>query len=344
MSGAQDQVARLLTLVPMVHAHGALSLGEAAEALGVSPDQVLRDLRVLFMCGLPGGLPDDLIDVDIDALEGERGKARPEALIRLGNVSYLARPLRLTPVEASAIGVALQALRLQAEPDTAAIIDRVAAKLAAAAASAPVRITPDPVAPAEPAALGPVRAALESGRQLELVYYVPARDERSVRVVDPHALATFDGQTYLDAWCHAAEGARWFRLDRIEDATVLDSPVTTAAGTGRPGSEGLFGDGDTRTVTLRLGPRAHWVVEYYPVLAQRPVPDDPDDPAQAGRLDVDLEVADPGWLTHLLLRLAPNASVIDPPELDAVFREAAASSLRLYTDPPRTLDPPPTTP
>ena len=55
-----------------------------------------NDLKVLFMCGLPGGYPDDLIDVDIDALEGPDG-LRADGVIRVSNADYLARPLRLTP-------------------------------------------------------------------------------------------------------------------------------------------------------------------------------------------------------------------------------------------------------
>ena len=70
MGGAKEQVARLLTLVPYLHSREQVRLEEAAAALGVPPAQLLRDLRVLLMCGLPGGYPDDLIDVDLDALEG----------------------------------------------------------------------------------------------------------------------------------------------------------------------------------------------------------------------------------------------------------------------------------
>ena len=73
--GAKDQVARLLTLVPMLHIHGQMRLGDAARALGVSPDQLLKDLKVLFLVGLPGGYPDDLIDVDLDPLEGPEGRS-----------------------------------------------------------------------------------------------------------------------------------------------------------------------------------------------------------------------------------------------------------------------------
>jgi proteasome accessory factor C len=83
--GAREQVARLLTLVPYLHARGQVGVDEAATLLGVGPDQVVRDLKVLFMCGLPGGYPDDLIDVDLDSLESD-------GLIRVSNADY--RPVR----------------------------------------------------------------------------------------------------------------------------------------------------------------------------------------------------------------------------------------------------------
>ena len=49
--------------------------------------QVLADLKVLLMCGLPGGYPDDLIDVDLDALETPRvtaSSASPTPTTSLG--------------------------------------------------------------------------------------------------------------------------------------------------------------------------------------------------------------------------------------------------------------------
>jgi proteasome accessory factor C len=109
--GARDQVARLLTLVPFLHHRDGVRLEEAADLLGTTPEQVLRDLKVLFMCGLPGGLPDDLIDVDLDAIESEEGSPVRDGVIRVENADYLARPLRLSPTEATAIIVALRTLR-----------------------------------------------------------------------------------------------------------------------------------------------------------------------------------------------------------------------------------------
>src|SRR3712207_6095013 len=104
-AAAKDQVARLLTLVPYLHARGQVRLEDAARVLDVTQEQVLSDLKVLFMCGLPGGYPDDLIDVDIEALEDPES----DGVIKVSNADYLARPMRLTATEASAVVVALRA-------------------------------------------------------------------------------------------------------------------------------------------------------------------------------------------------------------------------------------------
>jgi proteasome accessory factor C len=304
-------------------------LVDAAEALGVTPEQVLKDLKVLLMCGMPGGYPDDLIDVDLDALESEEGELHRDGVIRVSNADYLERPMRLTPTEASAVIVALRALRAGAEPETAAIVDRVLVKLESAAADGPVDVPLDaaldePGRDAELAALsGRLRDAAERQVQVELDYYVPTRDEQSHRVVDPRGVTRHHGFDYLDAWCHSAEAPRLFRLDRIATATVLDVPVTTPATAPRDLSDGIFtrSDDETTLVTLRLAPAAQWVVEYYPVEDVRPGPE---------HLEVDLLVADRRWLTKLLLRLAPNASVVAPAEFTSDFTAAAQDALALY--------------
>ena len=126
--------------MPYLHAHGGVRLVDAARALGVTPEQVLKDLKVLFMCGLPGGYPDDLIDVDLDALESEEGELHRDGVIRVSNADYLERPMRLTPTEASAMIVALRALRAGAGAETVEIVDRVLVKLESAAADGPAEV------------------------------------------------------------------------------------------------------------------------------------------------------------------------------------------------------------
>lgn len=328
VSGAKEQVARLLTLVPYLHSRGTVRLAEAADALDVSPEQLLLDLKVLFMCGLPGGYPDDLIDIDLDALESEDGEPRSDGVIRVSNAEYLSRPLRLTPTEASAVIVALRALRAGARGDTVAVVDRALGKLESAAAAGPVEVALEPSTADDGAVTaelaGRLHGAVERQLQVELHYYVPARDELSHRCVDPRGLVQHGGFTYLDAWCHSAEAPRLFRLDRVADAKVLDTPVSSGPAAPRNLDDGLFAhDDDTTVVTLRLAPAARWVTEYYPIQNVRR--------DELGGVEVELLVADARWLTRLLLRLAPHAVVVAPAAYADDYTAAARDTLRLYS-------------
>ncbi len=317
--------------MPYLHSRGSVQVVEASQALGVTPEQLLKDLKILFMCGLPGGYPDDLIDVDIDALEEEDGRVRGDGVIRVSNADYLTRPMRLTPTEASAMIVALRALRAGAGPDTEPIVDRVLAKLETAAATGPTEVHLD-AAPGDLADAGMVALearladAVSRRVQVELDYYVPARDEMSRRVVDPQGLTTHEGFTYLDAWCHSAESPRLFRLDRVAAARVLDAPIVTEPVGARDLTDGMFRrPEDTTRVTLRLAPQARWVTEYYPVEDVRPAADG------SGEVEVDLLVADERWLTRLMLRLSPHATVLAPAPFGTAFKAAAQETLDLYS-------------
>lgn len=315
---APDQVARLLALVPYLLARGEVRLEEAARHFGVPPDQLDRDLRLLFMTGLSPGLPGDLIEVDIEALEGE-------GVIRVDNADYLARPVRFSPAEATALVVALRTM-LEAAPEGAReVVERTLRKLEAVAGTDPAAVLPVHVdAGPTPGAelVEPVERAIAAGRQLEIDYHVPSRDEQSSRVVDPRGIARVENVLYLDAWCHAAQDDRVFRLDRILSATVLDSPVADPGARPRDLTGAWFAGRATLPVTLRLGPPARWITEYYPVVATRPGPD--------GQLDVDLEVGSEEWLAQLVLRLAPDAAVLSPARLGSAVATLALETLGRY--------------
>ncbi|RYP83596.1 WYL domain-containing protein [Nocardioides guangzhouensis] len=321
--GAKEQVGRLLALVPLIQRRGAMAVDEAAAALGVAPDQLVKDLRVLIYCGWPGWLPGDLIEVDLDALDGE-------GVIRITNADYLRAPLRLSPAEASAMIVALRTLRESADGATLASLDSVLAKLEGAAEDGRVatgRVDVHlPRGQREAAALrARLGQAITEGRQVRLTYYVPSRDEETVRTVDPLELVDAQGSAYLQAWCHVADNRRLFRMDRVRAAEVLDAPAQAHPEVPPLDlRDTLFQPAaDNALVTLLLRPEARWVAEYYPVEATRETGD--------GGLEVDLYVADPRWLTRLLLRLSPSAAVVRPQELTESFTAAARDALRLYS-------------
>ncbi|HYO39301.1 MAG TPA: WYL domain-containing protein [Nocardioidaceae bacterium] len=317
-------MARLLALVPYIQARREVSVEQAASDFGVRPQQIVKDLNVLWFCGLPGLEMGDLIEVDMDALEGD-------GVIRVSNVDYLSRPLRLDSAEASALIVALRALREGADDDgVRPIVDGALRKLeeaagdgAAPAAQVDIRL------PRQQARLYALRdrlqGAVDQRRQVRLDYYVPTRDESTERVVDPLAVVHADGHSYLDAWCHVAEDQRLFRLDRISAAAVLDSPVPSHAGLApRDLAAGIFTPSDDDLlVTVRLDPTARWVAEYYPVEHARN--------ERGGGLTVRLRIGDPALVTQLMLRLGATGELIEPVELAEEVRRVAAEALAHYT-------------
>ena len=321
-SGAREQVARLLALVPYIQARREVSLDDAAADFGVRPAQIVKDLNVLWFCGLPGLGMGDLIDVDMDALDGE-------GMIRVSNADYLTRPLRLGSSEASALIVALRALRDASDDSVRPIVDRTLAKLEAAAgdgaalaAQVDVRVSSHEVE------VNRLRStlsdAVDRGRQVRLGYYVPARDESTERTVDPLRVVTAEGNTYLEAWCHLAEDQRLFRLDRVSAADVLDTAVDDHSDVPpRDLASGLFQpSADDMLVTVRLEPEARWVAEYYPMESTTELDD--------GGLRVTLRAGDPEWLTRLMLRIGGAATIEDPAELSDVVRRAAVRALGKY--------------
>ncbi len=322
MTGAstRDQLTRLLTLAPYLQTRGAVPLGEVAADFGVSRDQILRDLRVLYMCGLPGFGPADLIDINVESLLED-----PDGLVRIDNADFLARPLRLGSNEASALIVALRALLDSSAEASREVIERTLAKLEAAteAGSMPlVDVQLNAQRPDLQQTLSVLNRAIADDRQARIGYLVPSRDEITERIVDPIAVLQRDGKSYLDAWCHLADDRRLFRVDRISDVQALDSARAVPDLAPRDLSEGLFEAGpEDLVVRVRLSPEMRWFSEYYPVLSVQTAAD--------GSQEATLAVTDERWLLRLAMRFGHGLTVVEPTTLDDRLGALAVAALRL---------------
>jgi proteasome accessory factor C len=206
-------------------------------------------------------------------------------------------------------------------------VSRALAKVSAAAGHAAERVTPVALSvDAREQALAVVRDGLERRRALHLHYYVPTRDERTERTVDPMRLLLVDGRWYLEAWSREVAGVRLFRLDRIDDVRVLDEPAAPPPQAApRDLGSGLYQpEPGSPVVRLRLARTARWVAEYYPVEDVREVEDPP------GGLAVALRTADLTWARRLVATLGGAATVDEPAELAAAVAADARAALERY--------------
>lgn len=318
-SQVSTRLVRLLNMVPYFQANPKVTRDEAAAALGVTRKQLDSDLEQLWMCGLPGYSPGDLIDFDF---EGDTVEVTFSAGVD--------RPLRLTSTEATGILVALRSL-----VDVPGMVDPEAARSAIAkieSAAGTQRASldesgPEEMVPQETGAAAAVRAAVRDARALTLEYYSASRDSLTSRTVDPIRVVLIGDNTYLEAWCRTAEAVRMFRFDRIVAAELLTDPSAPPSPAVQAGTDTSLFDPDTAdpslpSATLLIDRSASWMFDYYPL---RVVSESADGACEAVMTYASLE-----WMARFLLGFGSAVRVLAPEVLARRVRESAGEALRVY--------------
>lgn len=306
------RLSRLLNMVPYFVANPGISAAEAAADLGVTTKQLMADLNQLWMCGLPGYGPGDLIDLSFS-----------EESVQVTFTAGIERPLRLTSIEATAVLVALRSIvDLPGMVDPTAAHAAIAKLEAAISGGAPAAAPTGP--PAEAPAVTTVRSAVAASRAVRLEYYSASRDVVSTRVVDPIRIVAVDDNSYLQAWCREAEGVRLFRFDRIESAEELGEPSRPPqeARAGDAGLDLFQDDPAVPLARLLIAADYGWVLDQYPMHRTAVHPD--------GSLEATMRFATLDWMARLVLGFGSGVTVLGPPELVAAVRDRSEAALAAY--------------
>ncbi|MEV8516557.1 YafY family protein [Dactylosporangium sp. NPDC051484] len=313
MTNSADRLGRLLNLVPYLQARPGVTIAEAAADQGITDRQLREDLELLWMCGLPGYGPGDLIDMAFGS--GPAGDS-----VTLTYDAGIDRPLRLTPDEALALIVALRMLAETPGVTAGDGVQRALAKIESTAgdlADAPVAVR----LPGNTDRLEELRGAVDRRHALRITYYSATRDETSERVVDPMRVLVVGRWAYLEAWCRRAEAVRLFRVDRIDASVELDEPARVphqARPTDTRTGSLFTPTPDLPLVTLRVGRGARWITEQYPCEAVERGPGE--------HWTVSLRASDLDWARRFVLGLGAEVTVVSPPRLaEAVAAEAQAA-------------------
>lgn len=304
---ATDRMARLIAAIPWIVAQDGASLDDISERFDYPRDLLLDDLQdVVFYVGVPPYTPDTLIEVHID-----------DDLVWINYADWFSRPMKLSSAEALALLTAGETVLSFDRQDEAGALARGLTKLRLATGIEADALEVQ-LGAADDAVLRDLRQAVADGVCVDIVYYSFAHDERTERRIEPSRFFPADGHWYVAAWCHRAEGERVFRLDRIEQLRVTDTPITHP----------LEVDPDA-PFSIEGAPRAvvRMPTDRISVLEQSPH----DELVQidANAVEVTLPVSSLRWLERLLLRLGPGAEVrsIDP-ELGSLDLAAARARVR----------------
>ena len=310
------RLTRILLLIPYLLKNPGSTTGELAERFGVPVEMVVEDLQLVYVCGLPGYGPGDLIDVSFS-----------EDQVFVDTADYFGAPLRLTAAEALALYAGGQAVLELPGMHEADALSRALGKLGSALGGGPqqtsveVRLTGGPARHME--VLG---RALRDAKRVRLEYFSASRGVLTERTIDPWGLVATLGRWYLVAFDHLSSEERMFRVDRIKGAE-LSTEAAEVPGDFDPSAyrEVFRARAEQEVMSFEIAPPASaWFVDSYPCQSVTELAD--------GWTRVELVAGGRMGAAALLLRLGPHVRAIEPHELREQARELAAAIAARHRD------------
>jgi proteasome accessory factor C len=209
------RTARLLDLVPYLNTHQGIALKELAQHFDVTQAQMSADLTTLWMCGLPGYTPLELMDLEFES-----------GFVSIRNAPTLSKPRAITFQEGVALLLGLDLIASSLPDDrqdllaaTKSLQERLTKIL-----GVPIKLS---VATGTSGAVSTAIAqALQTNAGLVIRYHSMYKDLITQRTVIPVDTYQTETNHYMRAYCLSALDYREFRVDRIERATPIEVTTT----------------------------------------------------------------------------------------------------------------------
>lgn len=281
------RLSRILSVLPFIIENDGASLDDLVERFDYrDTTDLIKDLHLVFVTGLPGYGPGDLIDVDIYDDE-----------VSIDAADYFSHPLRLTPPEA--LGLLAAGMTLlesnQAPPALSTAVDKLINVIGRDVIDAVHLDIPTPEH------VEGLRSAIEHKHVVRIGYVGMASNERTVRDVEGWSVTFSLGNWYFIGYCRLAADRRVFRVDRIDEFVELDEHYETRADPNDGPIRYQPTESDSR-VAFTVSQRAAWVAEYYPVDSEL---------LEDGSIRIRMSLADPAVASRLVLQLGDDVSDVD---------------------------------
>ncbi|CAB5239775.1 unannotated protein [freshwater metagenome] len=304
--GHNTQVSRLLDLVPFLISHQGVSLQELAATFDVSISQITNDLNTLWMCGLPGYTPLELIDLDFDS-----------GFVSISNAQILKNPRSLTSIEALSVLIGLELISQSAALENEQMresISELSKKIARGMSThVPIEVLPS----VDVFIRKELEKAISTRSSLIVDYYSPTHDALTSREIAPLEIIFSKGFEYVSAFNLEPHGLRLFRVDRIHSVAPGHTPVAlsleAASAHGAPSIEvSVLVKKDARIAKERLGLTVDQVTQ-----------------AQLHAIAID--VYSLNWVKRVVVASAGGIEIGEPQELRDLVRSQAETILSLYS-------------
>ena len=292
------RTARLLDLVPYLTTHQGIAISELATTFNTTVKEITDDLNTLWMCGLPGYTPLELIDLEFES-----------GFVSIRNAETLAAPRALDRAEALSIYMGLDLLSAELGGSNSSLVSEITnlqEQLRSQLISAP-QVQIEASLASELRAL--ILRAIRRRGWLEITYHSAANDQVTKRQVAPYELSQSGSHEYLQGYCDNAKAIRNFRADRIVDVIEIADQVWP--------SNQVAANEEAVEYEVKVHASSRQVLEVLPQIT-------------ANSSTATIQGFSAQWISRAILSLAGQVEAVDPNEIRVAVHARATTALGNY--------------
>ena len=292
------RTARLLDLVPYLTTHQGIAISELAKTFNATVKEITDDLNTLWMCGLPGYTPLELIDLEFES-----------GFVSIRNAETLAAPRALDRAEALSIYMGLDLLSAELGGSNGSLVTQITKlqeQLRSQLISAP-QVQIEASLASELRAL--ILRAIRRRGWLEITYHSAANDQVTKRQVAPYELSQSGSHEYLQGYCDNAKAIRNFRADRIVAVSEIADQLWP--------SNQLAANDEAIEYEVKVHAASRQVLEVLPQIS-------------ATSSTATIQGYSAPWISRAILSLAGQVEAIAPTQIRAAVHARAMAALENY--------------
>lgn len=299
---AAQRALRTMDLVPYILENPGISTIDLAAKFSVTQKQIEKDLQLIFLCGLPGYTPYELIDLTFE-----------DGIVSIIEPQVLTKPRNFSSNEMVAIKLGLEILR-EINVNEPNKLDKISTLLQ----KVHRETDQDSVLLAKEISSSPyysvINTAISQRKQLSIEYQSVSKDQLSTRLIVPYNISMLNGNLYLSAYDTDRQSDRVFKLNLISkceigERTELDLVKSTSI---------------DQIVELMVDVKLTNFIERNTSIIV-------DQRLTADGIKVTLKVNNLEWISRAVISYAPNITVISPIALSEMIEQRAKNLLNAYS-------------
>jgi len=298
---AAQRALRTMDLIPYILENPGITTNELAEKFNTTQGQIEKDLQLIFLCGLPGYTPYELIDLTFE-----------DGIVSVIEPQVLNKPRNFSSSEIVVIKLGLEILKEINARDLLKLkkIDGILNKINSGADKNSFLLAEQINSTHF---YSQISLAISQKRVLKIEYKSLAKDSLSKRIILPGRISMSNGSLYLSAYDIDRQSDRVFKMELIsscETGEIFKENPTQANET-------------NQIIELWVDEKMTNFIERNTsiIIAQQKV---------TGGLQVTLKVNNLEWLARSIMSFAPDIMVISPASLSDRINQRARDVLDTY--------------